>query len=220
MGLHLNFDLHLDAPTTVADATALLCALHLHAQTLPFASVSPFLSATTAEFDDTRDRLASLRCWASILAEPVEGDERTDRGAVESAMGFVVYPGQGSETAWFGLMRRYDGDMQCTRWYWSAFCKTQYASLVSDANLIACHTTLVALLDAAIALGFGVSVHDETFFWDTRDTDRLLREVHAMNRIVAAFAGQLSDAMGDQHRVVAPIFSHRRFEQLEMGDDG
>lgn len=220
MGLHLNFDLHLDESTTVAHASAMLRALHSHAHTLPFASVSPFVSAATPDADDTSDQLASLRRWASILADPVEGDVRTDRGAVDSAMGFLVYPGQGSETTWFGLMQRHDGDMRCTRWDWSAHCKTQYASLVSDVHLLTCHTSLVALLDAAIAIGLGVTVRDETSYWDTRDTARLLREVHRMNRIVAAFAGKVSDAMGKQHRVVAPIFSHRRFEQLEMGDDG
>jgi hypothetical protein len=219
MGLHLNFDLHLDASMSVADAEEKLRALHSHARTLPFASVSPFLPEASADSDDPRDPRTSLHRWASILADPLEGDEHTDRGDVDSAMGFLVYPGQRSETAWFGLMRRFDDSMQCTRWAWSTHCKTQYASLVSDAHLLACHTSLVALLDAAIATGLGVTVLDETFFWDTRDTARLLREVHRMNGIVAAFAGKLSDAMGEQHRIVAPIFAHRRFEQLEMGEE-
>jgi hypothetical protein len=46
----------------------------------------------------------------------------------------------------------------------------------------------------------------------------LLREVHSMNRIVAAFAGRLSDVLGGEHRLEAPIFAHPNFEHLEMGE--
>jgi hypothetical protein len=219
VGLHLNFDLELAASTTADDAAEMLRTLHAYAHTLPFASVSPFLSEAGAGTDELRDWLHELRRWASIIATPIE-DQHTDHGDVESSVGFLVHPGQGCETAWVGLMRRYSADSRCTRWQWTTLCKTQYASVVSDEHLITCHTSLVALLDTAITLGFTVAVRDETFYWETRDTDRLLSEVHKMNRIVAAFAGRLSDAIGAQHRVVAPIFSHRQFERLEMGDAG
>jgi hypothetical protein len=91
---------------------------------------------------------------------------------------------------------------------------------LSDAHLIACHTTLIDMLDHAIQLGFAVDVYDETQYWETRDTSRLVVEVHAMNQLVARFAGRLSDAIGEGHAVHAPIFEHPRFERLEMGDDG
>ena len=129
-----------------------------------------------------------------------------------------MHAGRGCETATFGLMRRADTHGAHAEWFWRGSCKTQYASVVSDAHLIACHTALVRVLDQAIALGIDVVVHDETHYWDTRDASRLVDEVRAMNQLVAGFAGQLSDVVGDTHQVRASIFEHPRFERLEMGD--
>ncbi len=42
-----------------------------------------------------------------------------------------------------------------------------------------------------------------------------LREVHEMNRIVALFAGKLSDGTST-HRIGSPIFHHPDFAHLEM----
>lgn len=44
------------------------------------------------------------------------------------------------------------------------------------------------------------------------------RIVHGMNGIVARFAGAFSDKLSSG-AVEAPIFEHRRFEHLEMGDE-
>ena len=96
------------------------------------------------------------------------------------------------------------------------YCKTQYASVVSDDHLITCHTALVALLDHAIALGVDVEVLDETGYWESRDSAVLVESVHKMNQLVAKLAGGLSDAMDG--RVEASIFEHPRFEHLEMGE--
>ena len=71
------------------------------------------------------------------------------------------------------------------------------ATAVADrVRLLHCHTTLVALLEEAIRLGFDVTVRDETHYWETRDTNVLLAEVREMNRVVAQFAGALHDAVG------------------------
>jgi hypothetical protein len=52
-----------------------------------------------------------------------------------------------------------------------------------------------------IALGVGVLVRDETFYWPTRDPERAL-----MNRIVARLARAFSDATPKGH-AAAPRFS-------------
>ena len=140
-------------------------------------------------------------------------------GDKASAQGFNIHPGEGCESAFVGLLRRSDASGEHAEWYWQCSCKTQYASVVSDAHLIACHTSLVRLLDFAVQCGVDVVVYDETHYWETRDESRLLSEVHAMNRIVANFAGRLSDAMGDRDDIQAAIFSHPRFEHLEMEQD-
>ena len=100
-------------------------------------------------------------------------------------------------------------------WPWHSTCRTQYASVVSDEHLIHCHTTLVALLEEAIQLGFEVTVRDETHYWETRDTNVLLAEVREMNRIVARIAGAMHDAAGEGVRTEGPIFKHPEFEVLE-----
>jgi hypothetical protein len=88
---------------------------------------------------------------------------------------------------------------------WHTCCKTQYASVVSDEHLIRCHLSLVSLLEAAAGIGVGVTVRDETHYWETRDTDRLIEEVHRMNRIVAKLAGRLGDAVGEGFKVGGSI---------------
>ena len=140
-------------------------------------------------------------------------------GEPETARAFLVNAGSGCETAIFGFLLRGDEAGSVREWFWHACCKTQYASTVSDAHLIKCHTSLVAMLDHAVTLGVDVTVRDETHYWETRDEQRLLAEVHAMNQIVARFAGRFADALGDAHRLEAPIFDHPRYEHLEMGDE-
>ncbi len=218
MGLHLNFELRLPASTSHNSAAATLIALRTHALTLAFADVSPFLSEFSVNGTVERERLESLRFWASMIAQPLDDEVPPLRGDAATAQGFYVNPGKGCETAFFGLLCRSDAAGTNAEWYWRCSCKTQYASIVSDAHLVACHTSLVRLLDYAIQLGIGVDVHDDPHYGETRDESRLVREVQAMNRMVAGFAGRLSDAIGSEHGVQASIFSHPRFEHLEMGE--
>lgn len=218
MGLHLNFDLRLPPSTSAEEVDALLTELHTFASTLSLLHMSPLLSPATAHTDDLRERLESMRWYASIIAKPFEEDPEVLHGDPDSTAGFFVHPGRGSESASFALMRGSDTDGNPACWYWRYSCKTQYASVVSDAHLVFCHTALVAMLDRAIALGIGVDVRDETYYWETRDEARLIQEVHNMNRIVARFAGAMSDTVGAEHRLEAPIFEHRDFEKLEMPD--
>ena len=60
-------------------------------------------------------------------------------------------------------------------------------------------------------------VRDEGHYWETRGTAWLISEVDYMNKVVAALAGRLGDAIERAgHAVGAPIFEHREFEHLEM----
>jgi hypothetical protein len=218
MGLHLSFELRLDAATDANVAHAKLAELHAHASTLQLAALSPFLSPASADSDERREELAGLQDWASIVTSPGDDDLAPLTVDTSTALGFFVHPGDGCESASFGLLRRATASGVPADWYWQCSCKTQYASAVSDAHLIVCHTSLVSILDVAVQIGFQVDVFDETHYWETRDASALLREVHSMNRIVAAFAGRLSDVLGGEHRLEAPIFAHPRFEHLEMGE--
>jgi hypothetical protein len=221
MGLHLNFELHLDATVIESEVAQRLLELHEHARSLPVAYVSDIVTAHAATLTDVKSTAHSLAMWAEIVASVrAELEPEAPRADPDTAVGFFVHPGRGSETASFALMRCNAAVGRDAGWYWQCHCKTQYASIVSDEHLVACHTALVSLLDRAIEIGFGVEVCDETRYWQSRDTSVLLDEVHAMNRIVAGLAGRMSDAISETHRVAAPIFEHPRFERLEMQDDG
>jgi hypothetical protein len=223
MGLHLNYELRLPASVSRAKAIALLGRLRDFALTTQVDEVSP-LADVSGECPDesNEDGAQAWRCihwWAEFLGDP-SADEEEPRyiGDPRSAVGFRVDPGDRSETATFGLMYRHAEIGDHEEWFWWCACKTQYASVISDDHLIRVHTSLVAILDVAIELGFDVEVRDETGYWQSRSTAVLVAEVAKMNRIVAKFAGAFSDAIGDQHDVRASIFEHPRFERLEMGE--
>lgn len=219
MGLHLNWELRLPASTSDDTVCATLAALRLFALQLGFEDVSPLLAVSSAEAPESGGWPETLRFWAALIAEPYDEDSPPLRGDPATAHGFFVQPGEGCETASFGFLRRADDDGQQHEWFWHCSCKTQYASVVSDDHLVRCHTSLVRVLERAIELGADVVVRDETHYWETRDESRLIAEVQAMNRLVARIAGKIGDTLGPAGDVHAPIFAHRRFERLEVGDD-
>jgi hypothetical protein len=103
-----------------------------------------------------------------------------------------------------------------TGWRWSSFCKTQYASNPECGgvqNFLRCHLTIVKLLDCAQSLGLVQDVCDEGDYWTKRDVQALAREVGEWNTMIAAFAGQMLDQLGDQ--VASAITAFPNFEHLE-----
>ncbi|HEX7122209.1 MAG TPA: hypothetical protein VF178_07540 [Gemmatimonadaceae bacterium] len=219
MGLTLHYEMRLPAAKSVEDVQARIESLRAVATALPFRQVSPVvrLADRTASPEHEGWRHA-LRFFAGVIAEPFQHETPALHGDVDTSLGFVVNPGEGCDSAMFGLMRRADRDGRHAEWFWYSFCKTQYATAVSDEHFLTCHVSLVKLLEAAIGLGIDVSVYDEGEYWETRNEAELVRRAAHMNRVVARFAGKLSDALGPSHAVEAPIFSHPRFERLEMGE--
>jgi hypothetical protein len=227
MGLHLCYELTLPRETAATVVTERVRLLYEAATRLPFAKVSSLVRVTDGEalgdvnlFDCSLEDF--FRLWARGRLDPM--DEHTGKRAdrLPDAVGFAVHPGRYCEAATFGLAWVPPEDEEGDRlhgepyvWHWHSLCKTQYASVVSDEHLIHCHTTLVALLEEAIRLGFEVTVRDETHYWETRDPDRLVAEVREMNRVVARIAGALHDAVGERARTEGAIFEHPRFEELE-----
>lgn len=237
MGLHLCYELHLPESHSESDVVERIAALRERALGLPFEAVSDAVRLTEhalagpsplhglgfvrledvvhVSADVTRIELHRRRLgvpdddWTTHVEVPPD--------VATVAHGFAVAPGRGSEPATFGLAQL-DG---CGSWSWHCCCKTQYASAHGDDHLLRCHGALVALLDAAPALGFDVVVRDETGYWESRDPRQLTESVAEMNRIVAGFAGALTDAVrdagGDSRAVTGAIFEHPDFERLEDG---
>jgi hypothetical protein len=218
MGLHLNYELRLPGDATVDEVRRQLGELHRRAIELPFTRVSN-VAAAADPGDDWMH--SALGLFARIIVEVFDEEYPPFNGDASTAIGFLIDVGSRCEPATFAFLQRAAADGTNGEWFWHCSCKTQYASVVSDEHLVTCHTSLVALLDHAIACGIDVVVRDETHYWETRDTARLIAEVHKMNQIVAAFAGRFSDAVesGRPLRVEGSIFDHPRFERLEMGDE-
>jgi hypothetical protein len=217
MGLHLNYELRLPDSATAEAVGNVLVRLRDFALALPFKSVTEIYRPEPGRFDSRR---GGLRLLASVIAKVFVDETPPLIADIDSVRGFSVIPGNGCESAAFAFMPRADQSGNHGDWFWYSSCKTQYASVVSDTHLVACHSGLVKLLDHAIEIGVSVVVRDETRYWETRDEQRLISEVRNMNRIVAALAGNLSDHDGVANgRVHAPIFGHPRFEHLEMGQD-
>jgi hypothetical protein len=237
MGLTIHYELRL--PGNTADATAVhhLQRLHDYAVTLGSKVVCPvfFFNGAQLSLPDEEWKPGTV-AWLFHVGTDVirtfrDGvvnviDDIDDKYLLAAA-GFLVYPGEGSESATFGLVRpllteppenledhRNTDDWK--HWYWQSFCKTQYASTVSEEHFLFCHHTVISLLDEARRIGFEVTVHDEGQYWETRDAELLLSEVRRSNVLIARFAGALHDAIGSEHSVEAEIFSHPEFEHLEM----
>jgi hypothetical protein len=102
---------------------------------------------------------------------------------------------------------------------WHACCKTQYAAnpkLGGEANFLKAHLSLIELLDQIRATGVPVRIRDDSKYAQHRDVNRLLRSLRRWDAIVASFAGNLSDAIGNESgTVVAPIKERPDFEHLE-----
>lgn len=227
MGLHLCYELALPRETTATAVAERVRLLYEAAGRLPFAKVSALVRVADSEalgkvniFDCSLEDFFRLGACGRLDARDELTGKRADR--LPDGVGFAVHPGQYCEGATFGLAWVPPEDDEGDRlhgepyvWHWHACCKTQYASVVSDEHLIHCHTTLVALLEDAIRLGFRVTVRDETHYWEARDTNVLLAEVREMNRIVARIAGAMHDAVGERARTEGAIFDHPEFEVLE-----
>lgn len=216
MGMHLNYELRLPGSTTADDVARVVGKLREIALTLRFKTVSPIYQQALLP-SGPEDQLMDLFQMAVRIAARAEIEEGVAFvGAQATATGFVIHPGVRCEGAAVGFLHRVDQTDRREEWFWYWRCKTQYASVISDQHLVACHTGLVRFLDEAAALGVDVVVRDEGHYWETRDEARLLAEVRAMNQLVARFAGAFSDAIGQNAQ--SPLFAHPDFERLEMGE--
>jgi hypothetical protein len=104
-------------------------------------------------------------------------------------------------------------------WFWSSFCKSQYASNPACggvANFLRCHFTIIAMLDRAKQLGCLEEVSDEGGFWEKRDMPALVKEIGSWNEMIAAFGGKLKDLAGNSGgELEAAIAQFPDFERLE-----
>jgi len=231
MGLTIHYELRAPGELSEGAVAGILSQLRERAIEIEFPEVSDIFRLAVGEPILVNPTIARpgenfFRSLASCRLDLFVGEEEppewSDTVTIDS-IGFTVDPGD-TELATFGFMagqRSRESDATgvagaATDWHWRGFCKTQYASNVSEAHFVKAHTRLVALLDAAIALGIRVEVRDEGDYWETRDAERLRSAVRRSNQLMACFGGALSDHLGPDAEIEGAIFDHPDFEHLEM----
>lgn len=226
MGLTLHYSFRSTA-RSVDQARKLVERMRKRAMELPFQQVSDVAELSGEACDCDREGVDPGDRWLLIQASRyIEHRGGHVTVAPTHLIAFVTCPGEGSEAANFGLCR-YPAAVPVSRgkatlrtklsgWSWQSFCKTQYASNPRHGgaeNFLHCHLTIIRMLDFAKELGILESVTDEGHFWENRDEQALAQEVSRWNTMIAGFAGQLKDAMGDG--VVSEIAKFPNFEHLE-----
>ncbi len=193
---------------------------------LPFERVSPRVEFLDAEGVALKSgRSASI--WGALHVSVPGKPQEYDRIEATETASFVVWPGRGCETGWFGLARHPQDDPRAREetggnWYGGGFAKTLYAAhpgAGGSAHFLKCHLGLVAVLDEARRLGFEARVTDDGDYWADRDVAALLENLHQAERRVARIVGRLTDLMADgiDGTVLAPMRSRPEFERVEAG---
>jgi hypothetical protein len=246
MGLTIHYEMRAPADVGESDAAALVVKLRELALELPFDAVSEIVRLTEpaiAEMPRLRgfafERLEDVAHLTAVFTREelyarligVERFRHEGNDVYECitvpldvstvACGFAIAVGPGCEPAALGALQVSLPHGAASPWEWHCFCKTQYASVHGDDNMLRCHRSLVALLDSARALGFELQVTDETGYWESRDPTLLMTSVNRMNQLMAQFAGTFTDAVRDagldSRGIEGEIFRHPDFERLEMG---
>jgi hypothetical protein len=194
MGLAIHFSLALPETRDPAVAATQLARLRLAAERYPFHLITPIWRFRNAEcgagngspLREPRDRLRTAARYRATLP----GTDCQLELEPREILGFVIRVGRRCESLPLGLARYpllapYGGEPYPTGlpgWHWRATCVTQYASLCGFEYFLRCHQAVIAVLDQARALGFGVTVEDEGGYWTHRDVSRLLEAVERAHR--------------------------------------
>jgi hypothetical protein len=231
----LSFHYHYTAPRgcTAAQAAALVRKIHAEARAWQKAGrVDRVLPIA-----DEPEELNRWACAWHTMPHPDDPDTSTGVPiSPEAGWIFPVIMGEGCEPVWFGLCRypasiEHRGKKIATKlgdsWRFSHGTKTQYASLHGWDNFLRCHVGAIELINAWRAHGVRVKILDEGDYWPRRSVATLQRRLDQMNGLVAAFAGALKDAAGEDDDgrddsesvvrgpIVAPILKHPQFERIE-----
>ena len=218
MGLTIHYTLSVKNRTTHRFVQDLLKGTRRLARKIGCAHVGKILHST--ETDPT----------SPPVFETHPGRERRLVGGPGTHGWFVeVWPGEGCETAKFGVLREWRempdkgrGAMRLphyqTRWRLHWFCKTQYAGEHGWEHFLKCHQRVIRLLDHWREMGVHVKVNDEGGYWKSRSEKKLRHELDDYDRLIAGLGGLFKDACDvsdGRLSVESPIFSYKNFERLE-----
>lgn len=153
-------------------------------------AISWTIAAPGCDSAEVQNRLVDLRRIAQSLPFTVDAVQLTSE-----QMGFIAHYPRGSESTAI-ILRPNDG-----QWGGQGSTKTMYAGRPShggDEKFLVAHLSVVALLDAAVHLGFLVEVNDSGGFWHERDLKALVNALRRDDRFVSTVAEQVADMIQDE----------------------
>lgn len=226
MGLTIHYRIKLKAAETkagIVDAERLVTKAHAFAlRLLQMGRVKRVMEISSSREMLERAIVLDRRLdyegeWRTRIVTPVEG------------WVYYVNVGDGCEPLQLGLCRYpYTGPYVGSRrwakihspqqaiWRLEGFCKTQYASQHGWNHFLACHRTVLELINYWRRTEAKVILCDEGGYWPRLSVEKLRRNLGEYEGLTAAFAGALKDAAGNKAGAVqAPIFKHPQFEKLE-----
>lgn len=214
MGLEIFYDLHTPPVWDAARVRGAVLAARRQALTVGFAEVGE-----VKRNDPDHPRTMGVRRLPKNFPRPYLSATAKD------GWFFRTWPGEGCETAIFGLCRfpaRVEVENRSVAfgwgagWHFHSWCKTQYADLVSREHFLKCHLGVIAVLDFFRAEGCLVRVRDGGDYWKSRRVERLAGRLQQMHAVVAAVVGGIKDASENvAGQFIAPIAQHPQFEHLE-----
>jgi hypothetical protein len=223
MGLTITYRFKLDS-ATIEEAREKIITLRNIALKFPLIEVGGLLEFSGKDcIADENNRENDVNYFLKLQAV------RLDCGATENGqpvflttnptymIAFNTVPGDGSETAFFGLAL-YQEVQEKNDWTWFSFCKTQYASNPEYGgieNFVRCHTFVITMLEEAEKLGITCKVTDEGGYWPSKNLEDLIKNVTDSNFLMAAVMGAFKNVFSDQGIIQAPVLDYPNFEYLE-----
>ena len=179
MGLTIHYTLSVKRGLTFVALKNLLRRLQRQARKDGCAYVGKVLHSTESDPD------------APPFFDCAPGRERRLHGGGRGTEGWLleIWPGEGCETAVFGVLRHRrelkprKGEEWRTRyskrseWKLAGFCKTEYAAEHGREHFLQCHERVIRLLDLWRGEKLCLNVHDEGGFWKTRSRAQLAVQV-------------------------------------------
>lgn len=130
--------------------------------------------------------------WRAESTELLPGCKISLLSATDEQVSFDLLPGPGTEIARMRL-RHEEADL----WTGSWDCKTQYAGCAQyggPGNFLKAHRCLITALDVGHSLGLVETVSDDGGYWMHRSVEKLLKQFHVYQNLVASLVSQVRDA--------------------------
>lgn len=139
--------------------------------------------------EEIRQRMSD---WRARLTKLPPHGKLSLLSATDEQCSFDLLPGPGAEIARLRLRHE-----QANLWNGSWDCKTQFAGCArygGPENFLTAHCRLITALDIGQSLGLVECVSDDGGYWTDRNIQKLLKQFHIYQNLVASLVSQVRDA--------------------------